>query len=801
MSEVNQNYIGEEESLDIRRVVLRYLGYWPWFLVSVSLFVTLAYFYLRYTNLIYATTAKVRIMDNKESEDFSLDVSRLLSKSSINLENEVAAFNSYRLSQQVVRNLGLHISYKKMGAMKTTPVYRPPFKVQYANDLKRLDRPIEFNVTLTEKGFDISSDSELVSQLTGHQEQLFSFSGERFSIVGQDNLIDDANNRGEFLVMVKSVDDVALGVSKAVNVTLDGKDSDVLQLKMESADKLYAQAVINELIETYSKDGVLDRQQVSLRTIAFVDERFTYLRAELDSIERSKKNFKERNSLSFIQGDVQESMRKRAEEDSDNKNLETQLLLGELLEEALNEQVENNLLPSNLGLNSSVINQLVGQYNSLLLEFEKVGVSAGDNNPTYKLMEDEIVNLKRNIDISVKSYVNQLKDALGRAKFRQEIATSDFKDIPEKEQILRSIEREQNLKESLYLLLLQKREEAAINLAVTVPNLKVIDYAITDKLPISPKRNIILLGSLSLGFAVPFALLYLSFLLDTKISGRDDIEKLNLEIPIVGEIPFVGPNAMISDAMDRSVTSEAFRITGSNIDYKLGRQETKKAKVIFVTSSMKGEGKTFVATNLALSYAYLNKKVLLLGGDLRNPEIHKYFDLKKSEKGVSDYLADQAMHWTDCIIKPKENTDTLDVMLSGSPSMNPAMLLANERFHHLMNLVGQQYDYVLVDTAPTLLVSDTQMIADNADLTVHVLRAGVTEKAILEYTRGLKKEKKLKNMTFILNAVGKKSTYGYGYGYGYNYGYGYGYGAGKVKKSPKYLRFLSKVTKRITGLF
>tara|TARA_R110002167_G_scaffold360062_2_gene577457 strand:+ start:33510 stop:35924 length:2415 start_codon:yes stop_codon:yes gene_type:complete len=803
MQEKKIGYFEEEEPIDVRNVVFRYLRFWPWFLLSVLICIGIGFLYLRYANVIYATQAKVKIMDNKGSEDFSLDVSKLISKSSINLENEIAAFNSYRLSERVVRNLGLHITYQELGTIKTTHVYDAPFRVQYMDDIEHIREPLAFMVRTTDYGYEIVEDSKVVHQLYGYHKHEFKVYEELLSIEPSVNGKDPIKKDKEFKVTIRSIVDAALDLTGAVDVSLDGEDSDVLQLKMQSTDKLYAQEVINNLIEVYAKDGVLDRQQVSLRTIEFVDERFTYLRLELDSIEKSKKNFKERNSLSFMDGDVQASIQKRLTEDNELKVVETQLLLAELLAKAMEGKNENGLLPSDLGLNNIAINQLVEQYNSLFLEFDKIGASAGENNPTYKFMEDELENLRRNINLSVKSYVNQLKESRIEAQSRQEKAQGNFKGLPEKEQILRNIERQQNLKESLYLLLLQKREEAAINLAVTVPNIKVIDYAITAKIPIAPKGKTILFGALGIGLLIPFGILYLSFVLDTKINGRDDIERLNLDIPLVGEIPFVGPKSIISDAMDRSVMSEAFKITGSNINYKLGQRDANRAKVIFVTSSMKGEGKTFTATNLALSYAYLNKRVLLMGVDLRNPQIHKYFDLKKSQKGVSDYLTTPGMNWKDYVCRPLEKASSFDVMLAGSPSLNPAMLLANEQFDELMAEVVGYYDYIVVDTAPTLLVSDTHMIAENADLTVHVLRAAVTEKTILEYTRKLKIDEKLKNMVFVLNSVGKRTTYGYsyGYGYGYNYGYGYGYGGSIENHRAWFLKLPIKLKKAFSSLF
>lgn len=646
-----------------------------------------------------------------------------------------------------------------------------------------LREPVHFGVTLTGEGYQIQDEDHPLVALTGHKDHVFTIQELPLQIVATNSAGIRSFEGQYFEIIIQPMVDAALELSKLIEVSLEGKDSDILQLRMESRDKTHSRAVINTFIEEYAKDGVLDRQQVSRRTIAFVDERFNYLQLELDSVEVSKKNFKERNSLSIIEGDVQASIEKRVTQDNELKIIETQLLLVELLAEALEEQEGNGLLPADLGLNNIGVNQLVAQYNSLFLEFERLGSSAGKNNPAYKLMEDELSSLRTNINLSVDSYLNQLTRSRRQSESRQEKAQGNFRALPEKEQLLRNIERQQDLKESLYLLLLQKREEAAINLAVTVPNIKVIDYAITEKYPVAPEKKLILFGALGLGLFIPYGLLYLRFVLDTKINSRDDIEKANLDIPLVGEIPFVGSKTIITDAMDRSVMSEAFRITASNINFKLGQRDAKRAKVIFVTSSTKGEGKTFTAINLALSYAFLNKRVLIIGVDLRNPQIHKYFDLKKSEKGVSDYLTTPDMKWTDIINTPMVNAGSFDLMLSGSPSLNPTMLLANDRFDTLISSVVGHYDYVVVDTAPTLLVSDTQMIAKNADVTVHVLRAGITEKAILEYARGLKKEEKLKNMTFVLNSVGESSRYGY------NYGYGYGYNEENAKANPWYKRW------------
>ena len=790
----------KERIFDIRDILHRYLRFWPLFIFSFFVCLGSAFFYLRYADIIYVTTAKVKIMQSAEEQNSALDISKLFSKSSINLENEIAAFNSYRLSEQVAVNLGLTVSYIEIGKIKKSLVYDPPIKVQYLNDIKGLKFPISFTITVTDQGYNISVDSKIFTRLDGHEEQIFNIFQSPFSIGLSKTSNLPLKKNVDYIVNIKPTKDASLGVASTISISLDTKNSDILRLQMASSDKLYAQNVINNLIEVYTKDVILDRQQVSIRTIKFIDERFKYLEYELDSIEKSKKEFKQRNDLNYIEVDIGTSMQNRSVADNELKSIETQLLLTDLLAETLEEQRGMVLLPSDLGLASTVVNQLIDQYNILFFEFEKIDTSAGENNPTRNLMKDELVHLRQNIDLSFKKYVKQLKESRTLALNRQEKALGDFNEFPEKEQLLRSIERQQVLKENLYLLLLQKREEAAISLAITVPNIKVIDYAISENIPIAPQKKIILIGALVLGLLLPLTVLYISFLLNTKINSRNDIEHSNLDIPIVGEIPFASEGiTTLTEPLDRSPLIEAFRILGSNITYKFDTYQHITSKILMVTSAMKGDGKTFVALNIALSYAFLNKKVLVIGTDMRNPQLHKYFNIEKEVDGLVEYLKSTDLNWKPFVQKPLDGTDNFHIMFAGHTRLNPALLLTNGKFDALMKEVVQHYDYIVVDTAPTLLVSDTQIISKNADITVFVLRAGQTDKRILDYLASLKKDEKLKNIKLVLNAVGKKSFYGYGYGY--NYGYGYGYEESPYRKVPWYKMVLLKMKRKFSSFF
>ena len=348
--------------------------------------------------------------------------------------------------------------------------------------------------------------------------------------------------------------------------------------------------------------------------------------------------------------------------------------------------------------------------------------------------------------------------------------------IPEQERLFKAIDRQQKIKESLYLLLLQKREEAAINLAITEPSIKVVENALSGVKPISPKSTIVYAGALLAGLLIPFGVLYLIFMLDTKLHSKEDIVDLTSKIPVIGEIPDLKKkkDLIFNDPNDRSPLAESFRILSSNVDYILPVKDGEKGKVIYCTSTIKGEGKTYVSLNLSLALSSINKKVLLIGADLRNPQIHTHISEDKQKPGLSNYLHDVDYNWKDALISGFEKHPNHRIILSGSIPPNPAHLLTNGRFKKLIEEAREEFDYVVVDTAPTILVTDTMLISQLADATIYIARANYTEKNLLKFSKELSESGKLKNMAYVINSVGANKSQGYGY----NYGYGYGYGSG-----------------------
>ncbi len=768
----------DNEQLDIKGTVYKYLAYWHWIALCAIVAVALAFLYLRYTPNSYTTTAKVKILTDKEAADFALDLDKLLGKGNINLENERAVLQSFRLNNKVVKQLNLQVAYFQTGRINQSQVFNAPFTVVHVPQNEQPTSALNFEITVTDRGYKLVNleTEEALDVPTFYFDTptaAFPFKitpNEANSVAGKNPV---------YTVSIVSENKATQNLVNNINVSPDGKNSDILLLSLKANNKEQAQTILNTLIDVYTEDGILDRQELSKRTISFIDERFKYLTTELDSIEVSKGNYKQSNNLSIFEADAASVIQKRSVKDEQLFEVETQLLLADVLANSMTTTEDLNLLPANIGLNSGAVNNLVSDYNTAILEYNKWKASAGDNNPKVKILKQTIVDLNRNISSSLNGYKTQLQQTLKQNKRAQGMAQQSFKTLPNKEKILRSIEREQLLKENLYLLLLQKREEAAITMAVTSANVKVIDYAITNAIPVAPKRKIILLGALLMGLAVPVGLLYVKFLTNTKVYTSKDIENINPNNPIIGEIPVI-PNAKQSLKIEagNSQTEEAFRTLVHNLNFTLGAQSEAEGRVIALTSSVKGEGKTTIAFNIAQTYFQLKKKVLLVGVDLRNPQLHTLIDESKNKAGLSNYLSDPNFNWEDAIINIDSQAKQFDILLSGPIPPMPTVLLSTPRFQNFLNEARQQYDYIILDTAPTLLVADTLTFVNHADFTAYVVRSGTTDKQLIEFSKKLVEQKKLTNMGYVINDMDYKGTYGYGY----NYGYGYGYHADTAKK-------------------
>jgi len=766
-----------EQDLNLKEELRKYTSFWPWFVLGIILSITISFLYLRYTPLNYQTIAKVRILDMEEGLELP-SASNLFSQSKINLENEIEGIKSYPILKEVSNRLNLQANFYGVGHIKSSRLTQFPFVFELKHGVKDINLSNTYLVEFKSSGLEVYSTVEdMVYQFDTYQTKSARHDLP-FDIVWSKSEASEDPNESYRLELVP--------VSKSVNhlkntliINPVGKKSEIISISLQSENTEYAESIINKLIEVYNQDGVNDRRLVHKRTIEFINERFISLGYELDSIEFDKQSFKLENNLVDISADAGISLELRSKSNQELFQIENQIALSELLLETTSNETKFSLFPSNIGLENNSVNGLIEDYNEKILTRNNLIQSGGENNPNVKILNNTILEIRENILRSLESYAKQLDKTKQQLEEQNIRYQKDVSSLPEKEKILRSIERSQEIQESLYLFLLQKREEAEVSYAVTEPSLKVVEYALSSDKPVSPKKPVIILGSLILGLLIPFGILYLRFLLDTKVHHKKDLEAAIPNISILGEIPEIEEEGkkIFSNPNERSVLAEASRILSSNTNYLLGTSQKEQGSVILCTSTIKGEGKTFVALNLSLALASLNKKVLLIGADLRNPQVHNYVDLDKRVKGLSNFLHDETFDWKSAVLQPFKEQPSHSVLIGGSLPPNPVQLLTNGRLDQLLEEAIKTYDYIIMDCAPTLLVTDTLLISHLADATVYLTRANHTEKELLEYPKQLIQDGKLKNVGFVLNGLGAGNSYGYGYGYkyGYNYGYGYGY--------------------------
>ncbi len=756
----------------IKREITKYARFWFWFALSLLLALLAGHLYLRYTPRIYQSTAKIQILNKSKGLELP-SASFIFSRSSINLENETEILKSYRIIEEVVKNLNLTMEYYEKGNVLTSEIDGFPFKV-----IKTIDNELitgqSFTIAVKADSFEVyAGGSESPIVIPNFNSYLIKHNLPFELKLNDSKTIKDSKGK-TYILRLTSIQNATNKLKGSISLTALGKGSDLLKLDYKSESRAKSERVLNELVAVFNDDGVRDRQEVSKRTINFINERFASLAKELDSIEVKKKDFKQSNSLINIEADAALGIQKREESEGLVFEVENQLLLSDLLKESLTvKDSSSELLPANIGLESGNVNNLVSQYNALVFERDKLKISGGDNNPQVKIVNEKIRDVQDNINESIASYKDQLNASKRQFEARNRMFSSQVSGLPLKEKIMRSIERQQNIKESLYLFLLQKKEEAAINLAITEPSIKVVEYALSSAVPVSTPPKTVYMMSLFVGFLVPFGILYIVILLDTKVKSKHDIELRVPNVPVVAELPKIKDQDLVfRDPNERSVQAEAFRILSSNVNYILANITSSKGKVIYCTSTIKGEGKTYVGINLSLALASINKKVLLIGADLRNPQIHNYTEHTKDEMGLSNYLHDDNFEWRQVVIQGFVKYPNHDTLLSGSIPPNPTQLLTNGRFETLLNEAKELYDYIIVDTAPTILVTDTMLISEYADATLYLVRSGFTEKALLEYSKNLSNSNRLKNMAYVINGVGASKAYGYTYNYGYSYGYG-----------------------------
>lgn len=770
----------KEKSL--RELLEQYTRYWVWFVLGVLIAMSAMMIYLRYTTPYYLSKATVIIKDEKsgggpaELEAFT-ELGGFFSRfGKSNLENELSIFNSKRIISEVVDELDLHIVYESVGTIKGFELYEyRPITVQF---LSRADS-LRSN-PIPKLSFEILSNTEFkVNNIGETFGGTYTF-GDRVTLPFGDIIVlpefEDQNKFNSYIdktvtVTYRSIESVAHTYQNKITVQNDIKNSNVVNISMLSPVVKKAEDFINELIFQYNKDAINDRNQVARKTADFIDSRLAIIAKELDSVEGNKETFKSSNRITNIEAEAQLILENASEYNKLHSGVASQLELANAMIDYMENAANNDLLPANIGLEGKEVGESVSNHNQLILQRNKLLKSSTEKNPIVVNINNQIDQVRATILSSLQNTSNALKISLRDLNIQEARLNSKIAQVPEKEKLFRGIERQQTIKEQLYLFLLQQREEASISLAVTAPKAKIVDMAYSSKAPVSPNKPLFYLGALLAGLLVPFIVLYGSFILNTYVANRRDVERVLPTTSIIGEIPKLkrGDEELIKHN-DRSILAESFRILRTSLQYLLVNKSENlpKKKTVFVTSTIKGEGKTFVAFNLALTIAMTGKKVALVGADIRNPQLHRYLPEKfRKNKGLTEYIIDHSLTISDLEAQSEYN-ENLSIVLSGAIPPNPAELLMLERSAEFFKELSDRFDYIIVDTAPSMLVTDTILINKLADITLYIVRAGFTDKRLLEFPKDAIEDGRLSNIAIVLNSV-DMNNFGYGNKYGYTY--------------------------------
>eukprot|EP01136_Pigoraptor_vietnamica_P034471 Opistho-1_new@98481 len=532
-----------------------YFRYWYYFLISVGICFFAINYYLNHTISVYESKAKVKIIDDTKNSLVLPTAATLFGKSKVNLDNEIEVLKSYRLLEKVCKSLNLNNQYYNIGYLNNIEIWKNrPFTIDWLDtSVEMEDQSISFEIEIVKNGYRVlgASDDSYSEVYNFGSIQSVRKNPYRLSLQVGTNL--KKLNGKKFLIVHNSISSVALNLSKSLNIANSNKESDVLVLSLVGANRDKSEIILNEIIKQFDADGLNDRRLVSQRTIDFVNARFKSLERQLDSVETNKANYKRNEGLTFINNDAITATTSKIESTSDVFEVETQIALAKVLEQTVIADKKLGLLPANIGLTNTAINQLISDFNTAVLERERLSVSGGVNNPGIQFLNSKLLSLKQNTLESIKAYQQELEVSLSKNDYIQKASNDKFSAIPNNEKVLRGIERQQNIKETLYLLLLQKREEAAVNVAIASSSIKIVDYAMTSATPVAPKKATYYLVAFVIGLLIPFSFLYIRFLLDDKLHTKEDILKLTKNKIILSEIPHISNENKLTGVNDRSI--------------------------------------------------------------------------------------------------------------------------------------------------------------------------------------------------------------------------------------------------------
>ena len=744
------------KTVNIKKEIGKYLKKWPWFILSFALFYGGATTYLKYTQAQYNSKTSLKLQESKGNSSALSDLKNLgMGVSGDNeLQGETTIIVSKPILETVAKNLNLGVTFFSLGKIKEIELYNDS---PLSGKIVSVNQPDQFSTA----SYTIEPIGKNSYKLSGSNTQYRFGSPAKLpfgtvlltakpGVVLQDPI----------KVVFKSIKSAVANLEGSISVSLPENKGLLMDVSMVGPVPKKSEDILNELARQYIIDGVNDKNLEAKNTQDFINERLEVISEDLSGIEGTKERFKQTNQITNLETQAGLAVSKA---DENTKVILTQSMQLDLVNSVLSASASEQLLPTGMGLPSGAESS-INDYNNLLLTRNRVLKQATGENPAVLEMNKQIAALKNLIRKNLIDSRENLQLQIAQANAQLNLAKSNISKYPTQEKIFRSIDRQQTLKEQLYLYLLQKREENAITLAVTAPKAKIINPAFTTGI-VQPNVKRIKNGALTAGFLLPLLFLIVWNSLDTKVHTKEHIMALMpVTAVVIAEIPLSTEENAVVHPNDFSTFAESFRILSSNLKYLLKAKKTELGDVVLVTSSIKGEGKTTISINTALTLAG-KSKVIIIGADIRNPQLHRF--IRGKNIGLTDFLmSDKEV--PDSYIVHSKVTENLDVLFSGQIAPNPNDLLDMDKFTDMITYLRTKYDYIILDSAPVMLVSDTLQLVEKSDVLLYVVRSEFTEKGMIDFAAGFQIENQIKNMAFVLNSVKPENTrYGKKYGYGY----------------------------------
>ncbi len=775
-----------DSSLDLRIIVEKYLGHWQYFLIALFIGLLLAFLKLNFERPLYSSSAAVKIKNEQSGDRTALSAFEdlgIIPSTNQKVEDEIEILLSKDLFSEVIKSLKLNIQFfTDQNKISKFLDENLSFETNHYEVEEYKNQPLEINFLMTDSLVYKTASKFLITIQTTNNfiykdiesgiEKRGAF-GDKFTTVFGEIIITpnlDYDQKeligNKVFVQISSVRALAAIYAQKIAIEPKSEFSSILSITMKDGVRRKANDIINQLILEYNKRAITLKDELSKSTSDFVTKRLEIISNELSQVDLTAETIKTRYRISDVAS--QTGLNMQSGQEIENRIVQANARLENItaVKDFVSEKNENDLIPVNVGIEDANVASAMNQYNELILRKKKLLDSSTEKNPIVVKLTEQISLLKSNIDQGLNSLENTQKislDALNQQDLR---INSRLYSAPKQERQYRDIQRQQQIKEALYLYLLEKREETALTLGVADPNAKIIDMPSSSSDPVSPKKFLTYVGFAFVSLILPIMIIYLLELLDSKVRTREDLEK-SVRIPILGEIPKINSKGRyLVESNDYTSVAEAFRILRTNLNFILPDHSTgQNGKTIFVTSTVAHEGKSFITSNLSSVLAHAGKKTVLLGMDIRAPKLKQYLGVRGND-GITNFIINKNLSPEDLLVEVPNNPN-LTVISSGDIAPNPSELLMNSRVKELFDYCRANFDYVVVDTAAYSMVTDTLVLSKFADAFIYVIRANYLDKRFLNYIDMVHKEKRLNNLAVLLNDVDFKKSYGYGYGYGY----------------------------------